>query len=161
LLNTVSVSDNTATPANEVNSGKGFEPDPTKQSALGTAGRTFEVDIIDKNFKLPQVARFNLATDIKWPGGINATFEGIYSKQSTIFYIRMSILPRRGIVDQAYNNGFDKRIAYSSSTGAGGRRLNPNITNAILISNTNKGYSYNLTFQLRQDMEERIRIACV
>jgi hypothetical protein len=50
-------------------------------------------------------------------------------------------------VDPTYNNGADKRIAYSSSTSAGGRRLNPNITNAILLSNTNEGYSYNLTAQ--------------
>jgi hypothetical protein len=52
-----------------------------------------------------------------------------------------------GVVDQAYNNGADKRIAFSSSLNAGGRRINPNITNAILISNTNKGYTYNLTAQ--------------
>jgi len=148
LLNTVNVSDNTATTTNEVNSGRGFDPDPLKQGALGSAGRTYEVNIIDKNFKFPQVARFNLAADAKLPGGINATFEAIYSKTvNNIAYTDVNLAPPVSVVDPAYNNGFDKRIAFSPSTNAGGRRLNPSITNAILISNTNKGYSYNLTAQ--------------
>ncbi len=141
LLNTIAVTSN-------INSGKGFEPDPAKQSSLGTAGKTFEADLMEKNFKLPQVARFNLATDVKLPWDINATFEGIYSKTiNNISYTDVNLAPAIGIVDPAYNLGYDKRIAYSSSTGAGGRRLNPNITNAILIGNTNKGYTYNLAVQ--------------
>ena len=141
LLNTIAVTSN-------VNGGKGFEPDPAKQSSLGTAGKTFEADVIDRNFKFPQVARFNLATDAKLPGGINVTVEGIFSKTiNNILYKDVNLAPPVGIVDQAYNNGFDKRIAYSASTAAGGRRLNPTITNAILIANTNKGYSYNVSVQ--------------
>ncbi len=139
LLNTISVTSN-------INGGKGFEPDPAKQSALGTAGKTFEADLITENFKLPQVARFNLAADIKLPWDINATFEGIYSKTiNNVLYTDVNLTPAVGIVDQAYNLGFDKRIAYATSTA--GRRINGNITNAILISNTNKGYSYNLSAQ--------------
>lgn len=148
LLNTINVTDNTSTPANEVNGGKGFEPDPAKQNAVGTAGRTFEVNLIDKDFKFPQVFRLNLATDVRLPGGVMATFEGMYSKTiNNIAYSDVNLAAPAGIVDQAYNNGADKRIAYASSTSAGGRRINPNITNAILLSNTNKGYTYNLTAQ--------------
>ena len=148
LLNTINVSDNSNTPANEVNGGKGFEPDPSKQSTVGTAGRTFEVNLIDKDFKFPQVFRVNLATDIRLPGDIMATFEAMYSKTiNNIFYTDVNLAPPVGVVDPAYNNGADKRIAFSSSTGAGGRRLNPSITNAILLSNNNDGYSYNLTAQ--------------
>jgi hypothetical protein len=45
------------------------------------------VNLIDNNFKLPQVARFNLAADVRLPGGINATFEGMYSKTiNNVFY---------------------------------------------------------------------------
>ncbi|MEJ7739547.1 MAG: TonB-dependent receptor [Chitinophagaceae bacterium] len=149
LFNTVNVSDNTGTPANEVNAGRGFEPDPNKQSSLGSAGRTFEVNIIDKDFKLPQVARFNLAADVRLPWDINATFEGIYSKTlNNVFYQDVNLASAAGVADPVYNKGFDKRVAFSSSTNAGGRRLNPNITNAILLTNTNKGYSYNLTAQV-------------
>lgn len=146
LLNTINVSDNPSTPANEVNNGKGFEPDPAKQSTTGSAGRTFEVNLIDKNFKLPQVARFNLATDIRLPGGVNATFEGIYSKTiNNVLYQDINLTAPVGVTDPWYNNGADKRIAYATSTN--GRRINANITNAILITNTNLGYTYNLTAQ--------------
>lgn len=146
LLNTINVTDNANTPANEVNNGNGFQPDPGKQSTLGTAGKTFEADVIDKNFKLPQVARFNLATDIKLPGGVLATFEGMYSKTlNNVLYQDVNLTAPAGVVDPGYNNGADKRIAYPASTN--GRRINPNITNAVLITNTNQGYTYNLTAQ--------------
>ena len=149
LLNTINVSDNTSTPNNEVNGGKGFEPDPEKQSTVGPPGRTFETNLIDENFKFPQVFRVNLAADVRLPGNILATIEGIYTKTlNNIAYSNVNLAPPVGVVDPAYNKGFDTRIAYSSSTNAGGRRINPNITNAILLSNTNKGYAYNLTLQL-------------
>jgi outer membrane receptor protein involved in Fe transport len=147
LLNTISVSDNANTPQNEVNNGNGFEPNPDKQSQVGSAGRTFEVNLIDEDFKLPQVFRINLATDVRLPGNIVATFEGLYSKTlNNIFYQDVNLTAPVGVVDPAFNNGADTRIAFAPSTTA--RRQNPNITNAILISNTNKGYSYNLTAQL-------------
>jgi hypothetical protein len=76
-----------------------------------------------------------------------ATFEGIYSKTiNNVLYQDINLTAPVGIVDQAFNNGADKRIAFATSTN--GRRINPDITNAILISNTNKGYTYNLTAQL-------------
>ncbi len=146
LFNTISVTDNTATNANEVNGGRGFEPDPARQAQVGTAGRTFETNLIDKDFKLPQVFRVNLATDVVLPGGILATFEGIYSKTiNNILYKDVNLTAPVGVADPAYNNGADRRIAFATSNN--GRRINPNITNAVLISNTNKGYSYNLTAQ--------------
>ncbi|HEX8334006.1 MAG TPA: hypothetical protein VF622_15410, partial [Segetibacter sp.] len=148
LLSTVSVTDNTNTPANEVNAGKGFNPNPAAGGSLGSAGRTFEVNIIDKDFKLPQVMRLNLATDVRLPGNIMATFEGIYSKTiNNVLYQDVNLAAPVGVVDPTFNNGFDKRIAFASSTNAGGRRINPDITNAILISNSNRGYTYNLTAQ--------------
>jgi outer membrane receptor protein involved in Fe transport len=143
LLKTTSQSDNTSTPANEVNNGNGFNPDPTAQSTIGNAGNSYEVNLIDKDFKLPQVLRANLGLDAKLPGEINATFEAIYSKTlNNIYYQDVNLTAPVGVADPAYNNGFDKRIAFASSTNA--RRINPNITNAILISNTNEGYTLNL-----------------
>jgi outer membrane receptor protein involved in Fe transport len=147
LLNAISTTDATGTPANEVNNGRGFEPDPNKQNTVGTAGGNFEVNLIDKDFRIPQVFRVNLATDFKLPGGINATLEAIYSKTiNNILYQDVNLTAPVGVVDTAYNRGADKRIAFAGSTNA--RRRNPAITNAIFMSNTNKGYTYNLTAQL-------------
>ena len=146
LLNSISTSDNRNTPENEVNNGNGFEPDPAKQSTVGSASRNFEVNLMDKNFKLPQVFRVNLATDVKLPGDITATFEAMYSKTiNNVLYQDINLTDPVGVVDPVYNNGADRRIAFAASSTA--RRKNPTITNAILASNTSKGYSYNLTVQ--------------
>lgn len=146
LLNTISVSDDPNTPQNEVNNGNGFQPDPVKQTLVGSAGKTYEVDLIDKKFKLPQVLRFNLAADVRLPGDIIATFEGMYSKTlNNILYEDVNLTAPAGVADSAYNNGYDQRIAFASSSSA--RRINPNITNAIYITNTNEGFTYNLTAQ--------------
>jgi Carboxypeptidase regulatory-like domain/TonB-dependent Receptor Plug Domain len=146
LLKTISQTDNTPTTAPfDVNGGNGFNPNVDQQSNLGSGGSTYEVNLIDKNFKLPQVLRINLAADKRFEGNFNVTFEGIFSKTiNNVFYRDVNLTPATGIVDQAYNNGFDKRIAFAGSTNA--RRINPLITNAIHISNTNKGYTFNIGF---------------
>lgn len=146
LLKTISQTDNTPTAAPfDVNGGRGFNADPNAQESLGTGGSSFEVNLIDKKFKLPQVFRANLGVDIKVPGGVNLTLEAIYSKNvNNVFYQDVNMKGPVGIVDTAYNRGFDTRIAYASSATA--RRINPVITNAILMTNTNLGYTLNLGF---------------
>ena len=119
------------------------------QDAIGSAGNSFEANLVDKKFKLPQVLRGDIALDVVLPGGINATFEAIYSKTlNNVFYEDINLTDPVGTVDPAYNNGADTRIAYAGSTNA--RRKNPVITNAILISNTSKGYTYNLGVTLNR-----------
>jgi hypothetical protein len=146
LLRTTSQTDNTPNAAPfDVNGGQGFNPEVSEQSSIGASatGGSFEADVIDKNFKLPQVLRVNAATDLKIPGDVNLTLEAIYSKTlNNVFYQDVNLTAPVGLVDPAYNNGFDKRIAFAGSSSS--RRINPNITNAILISNTNKGYTLNL-----------------
>ncbi|MFT4024943.1 MAG: hypothetical protein QM664_14290 [Flavihumibacter sp.] len=151
LLRTTSQTDNTPTTAPfDVNNGQGFDPDVNTQSNIGNAGNSFEVNLMDKNFKLPQVLRANLGLDTRLPGDIMATFDFIYSKTiNNVLYQDVNLTAPVGTVDPAYNNGFDNRIAFASSTNA--RRINPSITNAIYIGNTSKGYSYNIGFTLSRN----------
>lgn len=151
MLKSTSQTDNTPTQAPyTVNDGNGFTPgvDP---STIGTAsGSSFEVNLIDKKFKLPQVARFNLGIDKKLPGDLNLTIDLIYSKTiNNVLYQDINLTAPVGVVNPEYNNGYDTRIAYASSSSA--RRINPNITNAILITNTNKGYTFNSGFTLSRN----------
>ncbi len=146
LLRTTSQTDNTPNAAPfDVNGGNGFDPSVANQSSIGSAGSasSFEANLIDKNFKFPQVLRINLATDVKLPNDVNLTLESIVSKTiNNVFYSDVNLTAPTGLVDQVYNNGYDQRIAFSSSSTS--RRKNPTITNAILISNTNQGYTFNL-----------------
>ena len=142
LLKTTSQTDDTRTPNNEVNGGNGFTPD-VDLTTIGTGGASFEANLIDKDFKIPQVARLNIAADKKLPGGINLTLETIFSKTiNNVLYQDVNLKPSTGFADTAFNRGFDTRIAYASNST--GRRINNNITNAFLLSNTNKGYTFNI-----------------
>lgn len=149
MLKTTAQTDNSPTSAPfDVNNGN-FEPDVNKQSSIGNAGNSYEVNLSNKDFKLPQVFRVNLGFDIKLPAGFNLIIDGIYSKTlNNVFYQDINLTQPVGIVDQAYNNGFDKRIAYAASTNA--RRINTNITNAIYLTNTNEGYTYNIGFTVNK-----------
>ncbi len=150
LLKTTSQTDNSPTAAPfDVNGGNGFEPDVDLQSSIGSAGASFETNLIDEDFKLPQVLRFNLGIDAKLPGDFNLTIDALYSKtMNNVLYKDVNLTPPVGTADPVYNNGFDKRIAFASSTNA--RRKNPTITNAILITNTSEGYTYNIGFTLNK-----------
>lgn len=150
LLRTTAQTDNTPTAAPfDVNGGQGFNPSVDAQSNIGSAGNSFEINLIDRDFKIPQVMRLNLALDAKLPGDVNLTIEGLYSKTlNNVFYQDVNLTPPVGVADTTFNRGFDRRIAYAGAVNA--RRKNSVITNAILISNTNKGYTYNIGFTLNK-----------
>jgi hypothetical protein len=121
-----------------------FEPDPNKQSTAGGALKTYQLNLIDKSFRLPQVFRSNLAADFKLFAGISATLEGIYSKTlNNITYKDINIKGRTGVLNPALTDGNDTRPTY-------GGKVNANVTNAILLENSNKGSSYSLTAQLQK-----------
>ncbi|MEN9569444.1 MAG: hypothetical protein RL172_675 [Bacteroidota bacterium] len=117
-----------------------------------TANTSYNLAISDKNFKFPQLFRTNLAVDFKIPFDITATVEGIYNKDINAVYHQNINLPSTGTPLL----GFDNRIRYSSQriySGQGGATAaNPNISDAILMKNTNEGYSYNLTLQLQRNV---------
>lgn len=150
MLSTISQNASANNP-DAINGGNGFIPDATQQhTAIGNVGNTYELNLIDKDFKLPQVLRGNLALDMKLPGGINATVEAMYSKTiNNVLYKDVNLdYNSQTVVNPEYNNGADKRIAFGPDNNA--RRINDNITNAIFITNSNDGYAYNLTASLNK-----------
>ena len=107
-----------------------------------TLPQTFEVNVINDDFKLPQVWRSNLAVDYTLPYEIFLTLEGIYSKTlNDVVYKDLNLVPPVGTLP-----GPDNREVYPSN-----RRIDPSYTNIILLDNTDEGYRYNLTAQLRKD----------
>ena len=146
LFGTVDIRDNTSTPVNEINGNKGFEPSIANQKNVGAAGTTTEINLVTKDFRIPQVLRFNLATDFKLPLGIVATLEGIYSKTlNNIIYSDLNLNKSTAKIDPAFSKGADTRPLYVSSN-----KVNRAFTNVILLDNTNKGYNYSLTGQLNK-----------
>lgn len=132
-----------------INNGNGFEPNVALQRNVGGAGSTAEINVADEDFRIPQVARFNLAGDFRLPFGFVGTLEGIYSKTiNNIAYRDINLLPASGSISPAYSNGADLRPRFNSGpTGV----VNPAFTNVIFLDNTDKGYTYSLTAQLQRN----------
>ena len=121
-----------------------FQPDPNKQSTAGGSVSTYELNIIDENFKLPQTFRSNLATDFKLPGNIVTTLEAIFNKTlNNITYKDINIKGQTGFLNPIISGGQDRRPTY-------GGKVSPTVTNAILLGNTDQGSSYSLTAQLQK-----------
>lgn len=134
--------------------GVAFNPDVDANRPVGAAANTsYNLAITDKNFKFPQLFRANAAIDQKLPFDIVATLEGIFNKDINGVYHQNINLPATGTALA----GSDKRIRYSSTkiySGAGGETAaNPNISDAILMTNTSKGYTYNITLQLQRNVK--------
>lgn len=124
----------------------GFQPDPNLQSTVGTPGN-YQLNLIDQSFRLPQVFRSNFAADFKLFAGISATLEAIYSKTlNNITYSDLNIKGVTGVLNAGLTGGQDTRPTY-------GGKVDPKVTNAILLQNSNKGSAYSFTAQLQKQFD--------
>lgn len=115
---------------------------PNGQSANAdklTATGTQTINVFDKKFKFAQNLRTNLAFDFRL-GGINWTAEGIYSKiLNDILYRNLAVDVTGKTFADVSGLSFDTRPMLAKLTDA------TNYNGIYALSNTNKGYSYNLT----------------
>jgi hypothetical protein len=128
-----------------------FNPDPFSQpnaEDLGLETFTSEINVTDPNFKMPQVFRTNFGVDYRLDNGVVLTFDGIFTQNvNNIAYENLNV---RGLVDDGVNSTFsniDGRTRFNSSRPTG------DFTDIILLTNTNKGYSVNLTGQVSKDFD--------
>lgn len=117
-----------------------FNPDPSQQYLDKSAtGGTSEINVLDKDFKFPSVLRANLALEHTFAYGIKATVEGLYSKTlNNILYNNINYQPTGTL-----NNGGDNRPTYE--------KQDKNFTQIMYLTNTNKGYTYNISAKLEKD----------
>ncbi|RAW02716.1 TonB-dependent receptor [Pseudochryseolinea flava] len=104
---------------------------------------TSEVNLMDRNFRLPQVFRANVAYDVKLPLGITATLEAIYSK--TINEINYENVNLTYPTEKVVGDGRPRHTAALA---------NSKFQNLLLINNTNKGYQYSLTGSLQKSWDK-------
>ncbi len=128
-----------------------FNPDPNTQSNAGTGSNRAEINLVSEDFKIPQVFRTNLAADFKLPYGIIGTLEGIYSKTiNNVIYSDLNMKESTSKILPGLTGGADDRPFFGGAP-ATTKVSNANFTNVLLLQNTNKGYTYNLTAQLKKD----------
>jgi hypothetical protein len=110
------------------------------QATTVNSGAT-QVDLIDNNFKLPQVWRSNLAFDFKTPDLWKFTIEGIYTD-----VIRDLKFQQVNTVDNVTYYPYDTQhiqpIFVNAKVDAS------KFTNAYELSNTDQGHRYSITAQV-------------
>ncbi|GAB3197993.1 hypothetical protein ABID22_000682 [Pontibacter aydingkolensis] len=131
------------------------------------AASRYNLAVTAQDFEFPQVFRSNLAIDKQLPFGIVATLEGIFTKDVNAVYHKNVNLPHatrmakgadnRPIFYQLDANG---NIKFDSKGNAIPNSKihtsNPDITDAIVMENTSKGYSYTLTGQLQKSFTNNL-----
>ena len=120
-----------------------FVADPANQpTSCAEGGFTppSEINLVDPDFRFPQVFRGSLAIDQRLPLGLVGTLEGLYTQTiHDVLYQNLSIAGPTGRIVEG-------RPEY-------GRRFVSGISDVIDITNTDQGYTYNLTAQIERPFD--------
>jgi hypothetical protein len=160
-----------------------FNPNVDAYRPQNAAANTaYNLAVTASDFKFPQVWRTNLAVDQELPGGVIGTLEAFYTRDLNAVYHQNVNLPGSEATPFARANGADNRPIFytfgAPQTGAnaglvsttrnfqiygpvptaqgGNTAARPNISDAIVMRNTNKGYSYAVTGQLQKSFSNAL-----
>lgn len=132
-----------------------FSPDVTTHIPENpTTPPSFNIAVSDPDFRFPQLWRTNLAVDFALPFEFVGTLEGIYSRNiNNVLYQNVN----QELPIGSYN-GPENRLIYPGLGLSGGAqnnaiRVNDNITDAILLTNTALGSTYSLTAKLERQFQ--------
>ncbi|HEU4879623.1 MAG TPA: carboxypeptidase regulatory-like domain-containing protein [Gemmatimonadaceae bacterium] len=118
-------------------------PNPPIKTRKGSVlAQSFDLNAMTSDFEWPQVWTTDLGIDQQLPWGMLGTLEAIYSKDLKAVYVRNADLAaaKRTLPDgRPYYGGFGNN-ELNSDGGAG----------IYVIDNTDQGYSFNITGQLRK-----------
>ena len=144
---------------------KGLPPlitDPLDKN-YGRSSIVPAINTVSKNFRFPQVWRSNIAVDQQLPYGIVGTLEFIYTKDLHAVYIHdANLAPSVGKVQ---GDGRPLYGAVPSNTNtdraiiANDRRINGDVSQALVLGNTNKGYQWSITAQLQKNFSRNFQVS--
>ena len=147
LLNGVSASSrddvDPTTPGTQARGFIPFRADATNQYTavdFGLSQGSAEINLTDPDFVSPTLFRTNLAVDQQLPAGFVATLEGLYS--NTLKGVQWQSLNRAPFVADP--------TTVDGRTGVRRASVSRDYQDVILLTNTDEGYAYNLTGQLRK-----------
>ena len=143
-----SISNSTTTPFSP-----NVNPNPNWPNiSAASPSKSYSLNVTDPSFKFPQALKSSLAVDQKLPDNWIITLEFTYAQDVNAVFFQNVNLPSTG----ATLVGADNRIRYGSSQvypvggAAAATVANPNIGNAIYMTNVNKGYAYTATLQVQK-----------
>jgi len=126
-----------------------FNPDPLKYApaTVTRPATSYNIAATEENFRFPQVFRTSLAVDQKLGWGMVASVEAMYSRtvNDMIYYQANLVAPTTRF------SGADTRFRYPTS-----RSINSKITDATILSNTDRPYAYYITAQLDKSFNKNL-----
>lgn len=140
-----------------------FNPDPNSQPNPTQSGsglspiETTEVNITDPDFKINQIFRGNFAVEQRLPWDLVGTVEFIYSNNiNDIDYQNLNLPDANPNVTVTDGRPFYGDVDVDGDGNIEVTRTRPsdNFTDVILLTNTNEGYQYSLTTQLRREFRD-------
>jgi hypothetical protein len=125
----------------------GFTTNPNQYfvPSTPTLPSTFDLALIDPNYKMPQVWKNNLAVDQKLPWlGLVASVELLYNKTiNAVHYYNANLEAPVGTL-----GGVDARPRFAGNDA--GVRVNDNVSMAAVLTNRDGAYSQSATFKLEK-----------
>lgn len=119
-----------------------FNPTPGAYIPSNRAtSSSYELDLVSKNYKLPQSWRSTVGIDWKLPANLVASVEFIYSKDINAPFYRNANLNTTTAITAP-----DGRLQFASN------RINSNITGAYILDNINMGRQFFLTAALSKQL---------
>lgn len=123
-----------------------------------SASATYNIAVTDENFKFPQVWRTNVGVDQSLPNNFNVSLDLAFTQDLNAVYHQNVNLPNAPRNAVAVGTGSDTRpiffpatpLSSGTSNSTANTRLNAPVTDAILMANTNSGYSYFITAQVKK-----------
>ena len=99
-----------------------------------------EINLLDNNFKLPQVVRSSLGLDFKTHNNWTFTLEGIYTKTlKDVLYKTINLKDSTA----ALTGSGDNRPVYLGNGNL--QKIGTGFTNVFLLTNTKQGYKYSIS----------------
>jgi hypothetical protein len=122
----------------------GFSTDPNDQPGVGDPGTgsplsQAEINLVDPEFKWPQVLRANLGVDQELPWGMIGTMEYIYTQSiNDLIYQKINLRP-------STSNVADGRPRFGGTNSGNG-----NFFDVLSLTNTSEGYGHTFSVQLQK-----------
>ena len=123
----------------------GKAPAEIAASAVGISAKP-DINTVDRNFKFPQVLRANLAFESRLPGDVKMTLEGMFSRNLNSVWFQNLAIEDNGKTVFAAPGFANSAIPYYSFDLGGYNSI-------VNMTNTNKGYSYQLSAQLEKTFD--------
>lgn len=132
-----------------------FNSDPNAYRSVITGNgsgpaKSYSLNVTDPNFKFPQALKASVAVDQKLPDNFVVTFEYTIARDINAVFFQNVNLPNSTLTLPDGRPYFSANQIYPIGGSSAATPSNPNIGNAIYMTNTNKGYAYTATVQVQK-----------